>query len=604
MDRVLGDAVTLSLDNIGLRNKIDQASNGHDYLHRYQQLLAKRQVQKMAIIMGTRPIAIANTFAEFLPNATITAISYKQVTEADHIKLRPNVQMYSVDKLLTIHHALAAHGPFDVLVEDSPNRKSLKREIFRQFFPHVRDGGLYIAEDLHAGYIPSLLDDDKEELWQMISRLLAYKASVASQAAESADVPTSNDERNLAAAMGTVEFDGKFLVIENNGNHAIKLRHAEANTILQRRFGDTWGRVVKSYPAFTYTSDALVFANKPDVAGAKFPNPISVPALHVREYVEAVAAPRQRLQKESLFLPDTFRLGLTGRLANTALDNVNHHFASSVTTATGPKRLRGSYYYLDLEYTRHFGHFMTEVIPRLYAWDEAKAANPDLKVLISSSRTDGRLLPYQMEILEAYGIGEHEIRTFDSPVAVESLIAPAPLFHNGRYVHPLLRETFERLGKGLATEASPFGPRIFISRKPGMWRECLNMQSLEAVFIERGFDIVYPEDLSLREQASVFASATTVAGYIGSSLYSAMFTPNPIDIIGFVNTAYQSTNEYFIATALGHRMHMFWCDDIRGNRDVDSSGRKLAKTNYDYEFDFEADGAALSRLLDSLGERA
>jgi hypothetical protein len=36
-----------------------------------------------------------------------------------------------------------------------------------------------------------------------------------------------------------------------------------------------------------------------------------------------------------------------------------------------PRKLSGQYYYLDGEYPKHFGHFMTEIIPRLYAWDAA-----------------------------------------------------------------------------------------------------------------------------------------------------------------------------------------------------------------------------------------
>lgn len=585
--------MAVKLNDIGLRNKVDQASNGHDYLHRYQSLFAGRDIRQLAIVLGTRPVETANTFAEFLPDATITAISYVPVD--DVARLRSNVRVHSADNIVRVHRALASAAPYDVLIEDSPNRKSQKREIFRQFFPAVRDGGLYIAEDLHASYIPFLLDDDKEDLWQLVNRLLMLKGSGGKSPAKA-----SADDKSLAQSLGRVEFDGKFLSIEKCKDAVVKLRHSEVESVLQGRYGDTWGCVLTSLESMKVVSGALVTANKPEVAERKLPKSMTVPELQVREYHDVVAVPRQVLLKGSALLPDTFRLSLTVRLGNTALEPLNHYFAWSPAPEAEPERLEGQYYYLDLEYNRHFGHFMTEAIPRLYAWDQAKEQNPELKLLMSSPTQAGTLMPYQLEILTAYGIKEEDIRTFRAPVRVDSLVSAMPLFHNGKYVHPTLRETYERLGRALRLDSCTTGKRIFVSRRPGMWRECLNMDELEAVFIERGFEVVYPEELSLREQATMFANAEVAAGYIGSGLYSAMFSDTPMDIIGFVNTAYQATNEYFIATALEQRMHVFWCDDIVGNRKIDSAGRPLATTNYDYKFDFERDGELLRTLLADL----
>lgn len=584
--------MAVSLNDIGLRNKVDQASTHHDYLDRYQSLFAGRDIRHLAIVLGARPVETANTFAEFLPHTAITAISYTPIDEPT--RLRPNVRIHVVDNIFRVHRALATASPYDVLIEDSPNRKSQKREIFRQFFPAVRDGGLYIAEDLHASYIPSLVDDDKEDLWQLVSRLLTLKGSSGKHPAKA-----SEDDLHLAQAIGHVEFNGKFLTIQSNGGGSPKLRHSEANTVLQDRYGDTWGRVVSRLEASEVKSEVLATANKPEVAKRKFPNPFKVPELDVREYHDVVAIPRQILLKDNLLLPDTFRLSLSNRMVSTALQPFSHYF-SQTPLASDPEHLNGQYYYLDGEYPKHFGHFMTEIVPRLYAWDDAKAQNPALKVLMSAPTKEGNLLPYQLEILEAYGIDERDIRTFSAPVRVDSLISAMPLVHNAKYVHPKLSETYIRLGRALRLDSNPAGERIFVSRRPGLWRECLNMTELEAVFVEHGFEIIYPEELSLREQATVFANAKVAAGYIGSGLYSAMFNDKPMDIVGFVNTAYLATNEYLIATALGQRMHVFWCDDIVGNRTVDSVGRTIGTTNSDYEFNFERDGETLRALLAGL----
>jgi len=88
----------------------------------------------------------------------------------------------------------------------------------------------------------------------------------------------------------------------------------------------------------------------------------------------------------------------------------------------------------------------------------------------------------------------------------------------------------------------------------------------------------------------MFYEADVVAGYIGSALYNIMFARRPIDVIGFINQSYLATNEYLICSALGHRLHLFYGDEVINGRKKDCEGRELGVTNRDYVFDFERDG--------------
>ena len=45
-----------------------------------------------------------------------------------------------------------------------------------------------------------------------------------------------------------------------------------------------------------------------------------------------------------------------------------------------------------------------------------------------------------------------------------------------------------------------------------------------------------------------------------------MFARRPIDVIGFINQSYLATNEYLICSALGHRLHLFYGDEITDGR--------------------------------------
>ncbi len=49
--------------------------------------------------------------------------------------------------------AVLGHAPaFDVIIDDGSHRSSDIVKSFARYFPHVADGGLFIAEDLHCSY--------------------------------------------------------------------------------------------------------------------------------------------------------------------------------------------------------------------------------------------------------------------------------------------------------------------------------------------------------------------------------------------------------------------------------------------------------------------
>ena len=312
------------------------------------------------------------------------------------------------------------------------------------------------------------------------------------------------------------------------------------------------------------------------------------------------------LVKDHLLLPNTFRLATTKRLVNTALKDLNHYYAVPMVGTESAPRLEGTFFYLEIEYNRHFGHFMTEVVPRLYAWELARATHPDIRVITNSKSNHGRPPAYQRILLEAYGIDDDQVEVIASPVKVDTLVCAMPLMQNGRFADPALASTCHRLRDGLLVRSKPNEKprrRLFISRKPDMWRECLNGGDIEERLARRGFTIIRPEEHSIVEQVRMFYEVDVVAGYIGSALYNIMFARRPIDVIGFINQSYLATNEYLICSALGHRLHLFYGDEVIDGRKKDCEGRELGVTNRDYVFNFERDGDQLDKLLDSLDEK-
>ncbi len=502
--------------------------------------------------------------------------------------LDPSWEVVPLERPRQLHVALTGLGPFDVLIDHGPRARIHKLLNLANLLGHVRAGGAYVVDDLGAVRDESVTDRDGENVLEFALRM--------SQLVSTPDAFPNATKRDLALAstIDSVELGRDLATIRMRLDVRNKVRHGELRPIVRRRTDTPWSRGIRRVPRAEVVSNAIGYQNDDKLRDARYPEVIDVPRLLAREYSDVLARPAQVLEKDGLILPDSFRLWRAEMLTTTRLADTSRDFVLPSKQAPATERLSGQYYWVDSEYPRHFGHLMTEVLGRLWAWPEAKQENPRLKLLTSS------LLPFQEEIFAAFGIERDDIVTFDHPVRVESLVAAMPAFHIGSYVSPdVIGETYARLQRGIPRAPSPAGERVFLTRERGLWRECVNADAVEDYFAERGFAVLRPEKFSLPEQAALFRDAKVVAGFLGSQLYCQVFSPDPLDVIGFVNTSYTSNNEYLLATALGHTLHQFWCPERTG-RDKDITGRPLTTMHADYEFDFDRDSAALSALVDRL----
>lgn len=499
----------------------------------------------------------------------------------------PNARVYRTQNIARMHGVLAAKGPFDVLVEE-PGEGQPGRFFSRLLF-HVRAGGLYVVGHADAGEDPDQTGDPVGGIVDALATL--YRVNVSGG---KVGEQVTADARALASSVGSVDFDPARTAFVRSGDSQVKVRHTELDFVIRHQPDRSWMRVISTTPEREVDASTTIGVhNNEPMRERLYPPTLRVPPLSVREYDDVVAHPYGILRKGQLILPDTFRLWLSGRQRNGRLRDLSHYFAQIPGSTDDLPPLTGQYYYLDLEHRFHFGHYLSEALGRLWAWPTAKAANPDLKLLV------GGLPHWQRELLQAAGVPLEDIVVLASPASVESVISAMPGYVIGRYVSPEVRDTYRRIQQGMKQVTGPGDELVFLTREPGLWRECLNAAELEAYFVDRGFALHRPEQYSLPEQAALFRDARVVAGYIGSQLYGQILSPDPLQIVGFVNSSYGSKNEFFMATALGHTLHQFWGVD-RPGRHADIQGRPLGVGNQDYVFDFEADGDALSALLGRL----
>lgn len=487
--------------------------------------------------------------------------------------------------LTDVHCLLAGVGPVDLLFE-SPGTPD-DRLMIGYLFWHVRPGGQYVLDSHTRSWRQgwTRTDDPDGGVASLVPHLLNDTLGRG---------PFSEDVRSMVSSIHSATIEGDAVWLVRRGEAVIKVRHTQLARIIAARPNDEWCRIVGRKPAGELDAAAVigVHNNRP-LRDQLYPARIKAPQLVVREYQAVTAHPYGVLQRDDFILPDSFRLWRSVRLHHRRLSDLGQYFAEPPVETEPAHTLPGQYYHLGLEHQSHFGHFMTEGLARLWGWPAAKKRNPDLKLFL------GALRPFQAPLLSALGIHDEDIAVERSSVVVESLISAMPAFCISRYVSEAIRPTYRRLRQGIERVESPGGELVFLSRTPGLWRECVNGSELEDYFVSRGFSVHQPELYTLAEQAALFREARVVAGYAGSQFCGQLFSAKPLQLICFTNTSFRSTNEFMMAAVLGHTLHQFWCEE-RPGRDQDIQGRLISGQHQDYAFNFKQDFPVLRRLVDRL----
>lgn len=576
----------MSLDSIGFDRGIDQSSQGNDYLEIYEELISKLEAPRRIVIVGaTKCVAVANTFAEFLPNAEILLLRLR--TEQLDDRPMSNVRCKDVVSVREMHSAIAGFGPVDILIEDGLNTKQEKSEALRELIFHVRKGGYYVVEDLHAIHLPQHNSEDGPSVLDTI--VTGWSASLAGK------VPSGGGsayDLHFSQALESIRLVGSLAIICKAGNHFYKMRNEETSLLSASRM-----RVLVETNGGSFQSRASVVTNSLALEESRFRKRFSYPAAQIREYTNVVCSPGQVYLQNNVVLPDTFRKFSRRILNNTRIRNVSLDFAGF--ESSNIPFLRGVYYALDNEFEGHFGHIVSESLSKIWGWSTAKKEFPEIKMLIS--RLGGNALAsWEYELLNAFGVEQEDVEIVGGVVRVDRLVAATQLFDQPSMIDPMILEQWETVGRAMraATDSCPvnYPAKIFIGRRfTAGSRNCRNANSVEKIFLDKGYSMIYPEDYSIREQVALFSGAREVAGYAGSGMFSLMFAGEPKDLVLVIGSeSYDAVNEYLIASVVGGRFAYVW-----GESDIKqpSSGWSERAFHSDFLVNLDRDGDFLRSLV-------
>ncbi|MBW9214123.1 glycosyltransferase family 61 protein [Mumia sp. zg.B53] len=585
-----GDA----LDEIGRRRGARQSSDGHDYLTAYEAALTRAGTPSVIVlVLADGALTTACTFGERWPEAEVHVLHPRSAGEVVGVATgqdRPaNVHVHAFTGPRERRDLQAVLPRPDLLVEAFVSETASKIAALRQMHGYVRAGGIYAVEGIDRA--PG--DRSESDAGPSVRAVIEDVVARVERRLPKRGWATWQD--TVARTLAAVTYHRDLALLTKSEPLLRMLRTAETEPLLTARYGDDSPvETLLTHDRYTFTSRASI--TSVGEGPAVLEGELTVPTRQLRAYADVVTYPRQLVSYGDFWLPDTFRHQQAAHLGHHGLIRSGDRLTYMRPRWRPALRRRwdgGPLFYLDSEFAGHFGHVTTEVVSRLWGWDEARARHPELRPLMSLRPGQTDVPAFAREILAGFGIDPDSlvVQSGDEALEVPLLLAADPQFENPRYADLALGDTWRRIADGLGEVVSPVAAeKVFISR--GGRRACLQGPRVERFFRRRGFAVVRPEHYSYGEQVRLFQQARIIAGYGGSGLFTMMHAPQARVVI-ISGDGYVAQNEALIAAVNGNDLHYFWGQTER--RPPDPRKRKTVFAD-DFSFDLRRHARALRQL--------
>ena len=135
--------------------------------------------------------------------------------------------------------------------------------------------------------------------------------------------------------------------------------------------------------------------------------------------------------------------------------------------------------------------------------------------------------------------------------------------------------------------------KIYISRRSVSFRKILNTNQVEKFFLDRGFEIIAPENLSFESQVRIFSQSQIIVGQSGAAMTNFIFAPKSANILILTSNAPNRNLQAFNILS----------DALNLNMQYLSGKCKDINPDYVPHSDFSIDIELLEQYVDSLTPR-
>jgi len=246
-------------------------------------------------------------------------------------------------------------------------------------------------------------------------------------------------------------------------------------------------------------------------------------------WLDVTTSAGELLTELSFYSPGTWYREAKLRLAQAPRPQAPRHLTGDVAVIASP---HAHYNYF---------HWLFNAVPRFELLRRAGLTPGRASWYIFGGPT----FPYHVETLTRLGIPLEKIAVcgLDQHVTADRLWATASLQAAGQrsvWVADFLRELF-------LDDAPPGRLRLYVSRRDAARHPLVNEAEVEAWLIERGFEVVLPRTMTVRQQAQLFAQAEVVVGPNGAGLGNIVFCPTGAKVIELFSPTWLGTYSWDVS---------------------------------------------------------
>lgn len=173
----------------------------------------------------------------------------------------------------------------------------------------------------------------------------------------------------------------------------------------------------------------------------------------------------------------------------------------------------------------HYGHFLTDSMARLWALDEFDRHMP--VVFINNHCDDFLKYDYINTIFDALQLTSRRILDCKTPYLFKRIFVPtASIQHSYRIFDCHQRAHLKVASVNARLESGGIAEKVYLSRSAlrDKDRKSADEGRLEETLRADGFEIMYPEKLSMSQQISIFNSSKWIVGTLGSAFHTSLFS--------------------------------------------------------------------------------
>ena len=186
---------------------------------------------------------------------------------------------------------------------------------------------------------------------------------------------------------------------------------------------------------------------------------------------------------------------------------------------------------------KHWGHFIVECLGRVWTLLSPKYAEYKIVFLLKKGELDGNFL----EFFRLLGIDKSRFLNVKSPISFDEIVIPtnASAESNSElYCMPFkyISETIIR--------SKAFPPKVYLSRRhfAKAKKTEIGEADIEENFTRNGYEVFYPEEMSLDDQVQLFTSCTHIACINGTIPLMCIFSKESVNLIVLNKTSIKHEN--------------------------------------------------------------